>query len=839
MVKFGDKIKTSNLDKKTHPIELYDTLDRASDKGPLRPVQKEILESWFNHRYKEKDILLKLHTGQGKTLIGLLMLQSRLNKGTGPAIYVCPNNYLVEQTKIQAEQFGIKYATYENSEIPDEFIDEKAILIVTVQVLFNGLSKFGIGRRCVEASTILLDDAHSCIEVINNSCKISISNAKAPYNEILNLFSVDLERQGMGTFAEITSKKHEALLNVPYWAWQEKHAEVVTILNNHSDLKEIKFPWPIIKDNIKNCDCYISGGGIEIVPYLLPLEEFGTYAKAQQRIYMSATLADDSILVQGLGISADAITNPLRIDNEEWSGEKMLLIPSLIDSTLNREEIVHHLATNETVDRGGRVVIAPSFNKTKDWKKYGAKVVTTESINDEITKLKQGDIKKTVVFANRYDGIDLPDNSCRVLTIDSEPHFDSLQDRYFESCRSDSDMILMKKAQKIEQGIGRSVRGERDYSAIVLIGSELVRLIRSRKTRNYFSLQTQKQIDIGMEIIEFAKQDISETKPSMEVFTDLIEQLIKRDPDWKEFYIEKMNKIAPENPKSKVLDTLVAEKNAIEKYQKGEYQVAVDMIQELVDKNQFNDDEKGWYMQKMANFIYPLSKQQSNKYQTLAHNKNRYLLLPKEGSSFTKLSTVSMKRVENIKSNMESHGDFDELLTNLNGILEDLRFGVKADRFEAAFNSLGKFLGFETERPDKEWKEGPDNLWGLENNRYLLVECKNEVGLDRQEIHKAETGQMNNASAWFMKNYQHSDVTRMLIIPTKKVSRGAGFTESVQILRKRGLARLSENVRNFFNEFKTTNFASLSEGKIQQNLDLHNLSVDKIIDDYTEVPKNL
>ena len=40
---------------------------------------------------------------------------------------------------------------------------------------------------------------------------------------------------------------------------------------------------------------------------------------------------------------------------------------------------------------------------------------------------------------------------------------------------------------------------------------------------------------------------------------------------------------------------------------------------------------------------------------------------------------------------------------------------------------------------------------------YLLVECKSEVHLDRKEIHKDETGQMNNACAWFAKTYKGED----------------------------------------------------------------------------------
>ena len=62
---------------------IYDGLDRASDKGPLRPAQKAILAEWHEHRRDSKDVIVKMHTGQGKTLIGLLILQAKLNEDLG------------------------------------------------------------------------------------------------------------------------------------------------------------------------------------------------------------------------------------------------------------------------------------------------------------------------------------------------------------------------------------------------------------------------------------------------------------------------------------------------------------------------------------------------------------------------------------------------------------------------------------------------------------------------------------------------------------------------------------------------------------------------------------
>lgn len=95
MVDFRKRLSNKKVEAVIDPVKLYDTLDRTHDKGPLRPAQIAVLEEWFSSRRQERDIIVKLHTGQGKTLIGLLMLQSRLNEKQGPTLYLCPNTFFV------------------------------------------------------------------------------------------------------------------------------------------------------------------------------------------------------------------------------------------------------------------------------------------------------------------------------------------------------------------------------------------------------------------------------------------------------------------------------------------------------------------------------------------------------------------------------------------------------------------------------------------------------------------------------------------------------------------------------------------------------------------------
>ena len=148
MVDFGKRVSTIAMSVKTNPIEIYETLDRASDKNALRPAQLSVLTDWWETYQTKKDVILKLHTGQGKTLLGLLILQSKLNQKKGPVLYLCPTQNLVNQTCEQAKQFGFKYCIVNaDRTIPNDFYESKSILITSAQKLFNGMTKFGINNQ--------------------------------------------------------------------------------------------------------------------------------------------------------------------------------------------------------------------------------------------------------------------------------------------------------------------------------------------------------------------------------------------------------------------------------------------------------------------------------------------------------------------------------------------------------------------------------------------------------------------------------------------------------------------------------------------------------------------
>lgn len=171
--------------------------------------------------------------------------------------------------------------------------------------------------------------------------------------------------------------------------------------------------------------------------------------------------------------------------------------------------------------------------------------------------------------------------------------------------------------------------------------------------------------------------------------------------------------------------------------------------------------------------------------------------------------------------------------------LSRLVFGTKADKFEQALDEISRALGFAGERPDKEWKEGPDNLWALDATQYVLWECKSEVEIQRSDINKREAEQMNRSSAWFEKHYAGMKVKRIIIHPANFVGSAAAFTHEAEAMRENELKRFVKHVREFFKSFESVNFKDLSATHIQKLVDSHGLSVEKLLSDYTKKLKNL
>src|SRR5438045_3264460 len=119
----------------TEPTEIFRRLPKPPGINDLYTSQAQVLEEWYGRR-NEQDLVIKLHTGGGKTLVGLLIAQSVLNETREPVIYLSPTVQLVQQTLEKAREYSIPAVAYgKKADLPGEFLAGRSVLVGTYQAL--------------------------------------------------------------------------------------------------------------------------------------------------------------------------------------------------------------------------------------------------------------------------------------------------------------------------------------------------------------------------------------------------------------------------------------------------------------------------------------------------------------------------------------------------------------------------------------------------------------------------------------------------------------------------------------------------------------------------------
>src|SRR5690625_650029 len=282
-----------------------------------------------------------MNTSSGKTVVGLLMLKSCLNENKGPAVYVVPDPYWVKQVMNEAMSLGIEVT--ENTDDPS-FLKGESILVINIFKLINGKSVFGIENIKISIGSIIIDDAHACLDIAENQFSIKIPYNTNVYNDLLNLFKESIKQQSEVGLIELEAGDPNVNLIVPFWSWIDKKSEIIKILHNNKDsadenLKSLLFGWSLIKNNIELCHCVIGSDGLEISPKFLPIHNIPSFQNAQRRIFMSATISDDSVLVSHFNIDYSPITQAITPNSSNDIGERMIIIPQELNPDILDDQL--------------------------------------------------------------------------------------------------------------------------------------------------------------------------------------------------------------------------------------------------------------------------------------------------------------------------------------------------------------------------------------------------------------------------------------------------------------------------------------------------------------------
>jgi hypothetical protein len=804
------------------PRDIFLTLDRDKAFAFPRDIQTEVMKEWFGQR-DQQDTVIKLNVGSGKTLVGLLLLQSSLNEEIAPAVYIAPDKQLVDQVIAEAGTLGLEVTDDPHN---TDFQSGEKILVTTIHRLFNGRSVFGVGAEGVKIKlgAVVIDDAHACIATITEQFRIELSNTHAAYKEILKIVEQDLKRQSHGRFLDIQSCDPRAIMEVPYWSWIRAQDEVMQALHTHKNNNEMIFSYPLLQDILPLCRCIISGEKMEIGPDCPPTDLVRSFSRAKRRIYMTATLADDSVLVTHFGANPDKLSDPIIPTSSQSMGERMILMPQELNPEITLKDIkglLVDLAKDENV-----VVIVPSKSAANDWSDVANQTLMAANVVDGVDKLREGHVGLTVLV-NRYDGIDLPHEACRVLVIYNLPEVASFSELTDMAVLSESQSGLRRQMQRIEQGMGRGVRSNDDYCVVLLAGSKLTRRVKSRDGTKLLTPATQAQLDLSKKI---AKQldgvDING-------LASVIDQCLKRDPSWVK--VSKKTLLKTQTKTGLALDQAsVAVRLAFDTARSGDYKVAVDQLSEAVNASQ-DDDEKAWLMSKLAAMQHRLNPASSQKTLLAAHRLNPNVLRPMEGIAYQKLAAQKGAQAAEVQSyHQERFLEAADRLLEVNQLSDDLHFqSVTPEKFEAAIDDVARFIGLHSQRPEKQFNdEGPDNLWALPDGSFLVIECKNNATSEKG-ISKADLGQLDQSMSWFFKKYTKAATgTPIIIHPLHALGDGASEVEGMRIMTERDLTKVRKALTDFAKSLGDPDILN-SQKQINELLAAHGFNGDEFVKRYT------
>jgi replicative superfamily II helicase len=805
------------------PLEIFRRMPKPPGINDLYTSQAEVLEAWFK-RKDERDTVVKLHTGGGKTLVGLLMAQSTLNDLKEPVLYLAPTTQLVKQTLEKAKSLGIAAVPYVRGQpLADDFVNGKAMMVASYKALFNGFSKFGVrgGRLPVKAGAVILDDAHVAFSVVRESFTLEVSakGSREQYDALCTLFRASFKAlDRLGTFDDTVSGLSNVVIEVPYWAWHEQIDAARGILRG--DGEDTPYAWPLLRDNLHLCHALISSDAFTVTSVLPLVNSFPTFADAPRRIYMSATIADDSEIVRTFDAEPKHVNAALTSRSLAGISERMILIPSLMKFDFNATKVSKELLKRVAGHNLGAVVLVPSNFAAKTWEDVAEFAEGSEKVDPMVEALQARTTSGPVVFASRYDGIDLPGDSCRILVMEGLPAGTSDYEQLRAATLYGGATISRMLAQRIEQGIGRGARGAGDHCVVLLVGPDLAGWIAKDANFKLLTSATRAQLDMGSTVSKEVKDlnDLAST----------IMMSIRRDAGWVDYHAATLaENVTQEAPDPRRFDVAAVERKAFNNWADGYYDKAIAKLDQVVGAKEAPDAQtRGWLLQLAGRIAHNWGQnERSDELQRSAFGANRNLLRPRVMPPYRQLPAPGEQGAA-IALQLRGYRIRRGLLQRFEEVAAKLNANSTSNQFEQALADLGEMIGLSTERYDEDG-EGPDVLWLLPAKTALIVEAKSRK-LEKNPLTKEEHGQLLVAQEWFDGKYDGYKSVRVIVHPTNKATAAASAQGSYALTLDR-LTALVADARVVLTELCESQLTDIEmEGHCQQLIERAPIRADRL-----------
>jgi hypothetical protein len=717
-------------------LETFNQLDRKASHESLRVAQNEALAAMNNQR-DHRDVVLKLSTGAGKTVIGLVWAEyMRLRYAGEPVVFLCTTRQLVTQVCHSAQMIGVPVEEFPEKGLPYSALDGRAVLVCTYDKIFNGRSVFE--SNDIRPAAIVMDDVHAGIDRVEQT--FTVTAPTAAYPELKKLLEGSCSSVDPGMWRAIQNNEFDARFEVPYWIYQNCQASVFDILEAHKDTTELRFNLPNMRRYGQFCRLCITGTKVELAYYVPPVEEIQSFEAAKHRLFMSASIKDGGALIRDLGCGEEALRRVIEPTTDRGVGERMIIPISLVDASTAKTQVAE--LCREFAKMTNVVVLCSTHRQALIWVEQGAQLVTSDVMEPAIDRLRATNKGNFLVFAQRFDGLDLADEACRILVLDGVPSGERICDAVDKMRQRAVPAHYIDAVNKFEQALGRAVRSSADFAAVLLVGHELASFIGRKAVKDYLEPLTLKQIEVGKDIAA----QLAGSGQSLDGVTQAVRLLLSRDPGWKEGHRQALSTIAKSiRPAGHVTENehvAHLERQAWLAAKSRKLHDARDLLRAAVDSAVSNKFTQAELYYRMAGYLQFIDPGQALAVHHQAFSNNTDLPRPVEMPSRRYLKVTEQST--NIAQEFSSFTSANAAIAEIECLKAKLSYSHSADSVEQALLELGTLLGADASRPEKETNRGPDVLWRFPDLTFC-IEAKSEK---TAPIHKDDAKQLLLSRQW-------------------------------------------------------------------------------------------
>lgn len=717
------------------PLDLFPDIRPRKIAAPY-DHQAQLLRDYSQKAVKERDVAIQGATGSGKTLVGLLIAEWRRRQLNERPVYLCPTRQLVHQVATFAkQQMGLPARAFVGSKSAFPASDQaewrggESIAITTYSALFNVNPFFN------RPNFIIVDDAHAADQYIADYWTVRVvkddDKQAEIFEEIASILRAVLPADEAARMAEEPRSLSDYMWVqvVPAPLIWKHETEITGVLDQAENGSDLAFRWSVIKGHLRACQVYISPHELVIRPVLPPTADHEPFTTASQRLYMSATLGRGGELERLAG------RNPiLRLPSPEgWNGHgvgrRFFMFPGAsLDADASNDLVAKlvkqtgralYLAADDKGARRARAFFAANLSQYE--------IISARQI-EESKKVFTSEKKAIALIANRYDGIDFPNDECRLLIVEGRPAGASLQEKFLANKLGARALFSERIRTRVIQAFGRCTRSANDYALVIAAGSQLLDELTLRENTSLLDRELQAEIRFGHE----QSQNLKEND-----FLSLASLFLEQSDDWRDAERDIVNlrdEMKQEVPRSlPALDAAaICEIEYMTELWRGSYADALDAAQKVVTSLAGGEELKGYraWWQYLAGCAALLdaeergtSRKKADEHFRLARGIGGIRWLSglvtsdpkdKEGAPPEDEAAVEAIEAQLHELGITKEGPFTEKVTSIRkGIA-----GNEAKSFEAARKELGELLGFQT---GNSGQQGAPDPWWISGESLCIV----------------------------------------------------------------------------------------------------------------------